>query len=141
MVLHQTKGGEISYDEANQIVTARFFGFMNSESFRTFMLKGLEILQQKLAQHDNVMWLADTREHKVVQKKDTDWVAEEWTPKAQRSGLTHIAFILPSDVFAQMSIENYQAVTVKSVKIKNFGNVESARQWYRSEVATDSIAK
>lgn len=141
MILHQTKGGEISYDEANQIVTARFFGFMNSEGFRTFMLKGLEILQQKLAQHENVMWLADTREHKVVQKKDTDWVAEEWTPKAQKSGLTHIAFILPSDVFAQMSIENYQAVTVKSVKIKNFGDVESARQWYRSEVATDPIAK
>ena len=141
MVLHQAKGGEISYDEANQIVVARFFGFMNSENFRVFMLKGLEILQQKLARHGNVMWLADTREHKVVQKKDTDWVAAEWTPKATKSGLTHIAFILPSDVFAQMSVENYQAVTVKTVKIKNFGDANSARQWYRSEINADSVAK
>ena len=131
MAIYQIQSSTISYDAEKRIMTAKFVGFMNSNQFREFMQAGLSALKQKLAT-GNVMWLADTQEHKIAKREDTDWVAQSWTPEAVKAGLTHIAFVLPKDVFAELSVGNYQekVQTVGKLTIKNFGTVKDAEEWY-----------
>ena len=133
MTIFQTRGGTITYDASKRIMVAEFTGFMNSKRFREFMQAGLAALKEKL-HSGNVMWLADTRNHKVIRREDTDWVAQSWTPEAVKAGLTHIAFVLPKDAFAEMSVNNYQqkVQVVGNLTIQNFDAVENAEKWYLS---------
>lgn len=136
MVLHKTNAGSITFDADTPAVIATFTNFMNSEQFQTFMKTGLIHLENKLKSNENVLWLADTSGHKIQPRSDTEWVATIWTPKAVRAGLTHIAFVMPKDVFAQLSIENYakDATHQKGVTIKMFDDIEKAKHWYKKSI-------
>ena len=131
MKLFETQGGYIAYDPEKRIMTAKFTGFMNGPHFREFMQTGLKELKAKLSE-GNVLWLADTRDHQVAKREETDWVAQVWTPEAMEAGLTHIAFVLPKNVFAEISVSNYQekAKAIPGLAIKNFDDLSKAEDWY-----------
>lgn len=140
MVLHKTNQGNIQFNADTRVMDVAFEGFMSAKEFRDFMTTGLNLLTKKL-QEGNVLWLADTRNHKVVKKEETDWVAQFWTPEAKKAGLTHIAFIVPKDVFAEMSVTNYQkqAQNVGGILIKNFDDPKKAVSWYLESVQNPAL--
>ena len=144
MIIHQTTAGSLSFDESTPAIIATFTGFMKSEQFQEFMKVGLTHLEKYLKRHKNVLWLADTTSHKVQPKADTEWVATTWTPQAVRAGLTHIAFVIPKDAFAQLSVQNYTEKASndqqKEVTIQMFPDVESAKNWYSKSVRDTQAA-
>ena len=136
MVLYETNAGNLIFDAGTPAVIATFTNFMSSKQFQAFMKTGLTHLESKLKSHKNVLWLADTSAHKIQHQSDTEWVATTWTPQAVKAGLTHIAFVIPENFFAHLSVQNYteSASSQKGVTIKMFGNIEKAKQWYMKSV-------
>lgn len=135
MKLFEEKYGTLEYDSTVPCITATFKGFMSSEQFRDFLTKGLQHLIEKRKLHNKILWLADTRKHVVQPDKDTLWVAEEWTPKALKGGIGHVAFVLPENVFGDMSVKKYAAASEKKKNemiIEMFGDPESAKKWFKS---------
>lgn len=136
MKIFETRNGKIIFDPATPAVVATFTDFMKSDEFREFLLVGLKHLLENTKKYGNVLWLADTSSHKIQPKSDTDWVVNEWNPRAQKGGVTHVAFVLPKDVFGQHSVTNYQQGAKKqgAINVGMFDSVESAKAWYQEDV-------
>lgn len=135
MKLFEEKYGTLEYDSTVPCITATFNGFMSSEQFRTFLTKGLDYLIEKKQSHPRILWLADTRKHVVQPDKDTNWVAEQWNPRALQGGIHHVAFVLPENVFGNASIKRYADNTVKKkdeMEVQMFGDLNSAKQWFKN---------
>ena len=135
MKLFEEKYGTLEYDSTVPCITANFNGFMSSEQFRNFLNKGLDHLIEKKQQHPKILWLADTRKHVVQPDKDTQWVADEWNPRALKGGINHVAFVLPENVFGNASVKRYADNTAKKkdeMEVQMFGDVSSAKQWFKN---------
>ncbi len=134
MKLFEEKYGTLEYDSTVPCITATFNGFMSSDQFRAFLNKGLTFLIEKKKIHNKILWLADTSKHVVQPDKDTRWVADEWTPKALKEGINHVAFVLPENVFGSMSVKKYtDAAEAKSgeMVIQMFGDIKAAKNWFK----------
>jgi hypothetical protein len=135
MKLFEEKYGTLEYDPSVPCITATFNGFMNSEQFRNFLNLGLDHLIEKSKQHQHILWLADTSKHVVQPDKDTKWVADEWNPRAMKAGIRHVAFVLPENVFGNMSVKKYADNSQKKgddMIVQMFGDLNSAKNWFRS---------
>jgi len=135
MKLFEEKYGTLEYDSTVPCITATFNGFMSSEQFRTFLNKGLDHLIEKGQSHNKILWLADTRKHVVQPDKDTQWVADEWNPRALKGGIRHVAFVLPENVFGNASVKRYADSTEKKkdeMIVQMFGDIVTAKQWFKN---------
>lgn len=135
MKLFDEKYGTLEYDASVPCIVATFNGFMSSEQFRHFLNLGLELLIEKKKEHNRILWLADTSKHVVQPDKDTQWVAQDWNPRALQAGINHVAFVLPDNVFGNMSVKKYSDSTEKkgdNMVVQMFGDLASAKRWFRN---------
>lgn len=70
--------GSLEFDPTVPCVVATFVGFMTSEQFRQFLMKGLDLMIEKKDETGKILWLADTTKYSVQSDKDTKWVADVW---------------------------------------------------------------
>jgi hypothetical protein len=134
MKLYEEKFGTLEYDASVPCITATFNGFMNSDQFRAFLNKGLDLLIEKKKNHGAILWLADTSKHVVQPDSDTKWVADEWNPRALKAGIRHVAFVLPESVFGGMSVKKYADNSEKKgdgMIVQMFGSISSAKDWFK----------
>jgi hypothetical protein len=135
MMLFEEKYGSLEYDPSVPCITATFNGFMSSEQFRDFLNRGLDHLIEKKQDHPKILWLADTRKHVVQPDKDTKWVADEWNPRAINGGINHVAFVLPENVFGNLSVRKYADNSEKkgdNMIVQMFGTLDSAKAWFKN---------
>jgi hypothetical protein len=135
MKLFEEKYGTLEYDASVPCITATFNGFMNSDQFKSFLNKGLELLIEKKRLHGKILWLADTRKHVVQPEKDTNWVAEDWNPRALKGGIRHVAFVLPENVFGDISVKKYAQKNESQdnkMVVQMFGDMNTAKNWFRN---------
>lgn len=118
-----------SWDASVQCVHVKGIGFLQSKDYQTGMNKGLELLEEKKA----TKWLADMQEQSVIGLADQDWTAQDWTPRAVKAGLSHSAFVVPTNVLTQLSLKRIiNKVGNKEIVMVYFDNIESAKDWLRS---------
>jgi hypothetical protein len=135
MKLLEEKYGSLEYDPATPCIIASFNGFMSSEQFRDFLNKGLDLMIEKKKNHKKILWLADTSKHVVQPDQDTKWVADEWNPRAIKAGIHHVAFVLPENVFGNLSVKKYANNSEKkgdAMVVQMFGTVDSAKAWFKN---------
>lgn len=135
MKLYEEKYGSLEYDPSVPAIVATFNGFMSSEQFRDFLTKGLNHLIEKKKNHSKILWLADTTKHVVQPDQDTAWVANEWNPRALKAGIRHVAFVLPENVFGNMSVKKYASNSEKKgddMIVQMFGTLDSAKNWFKN---------
>lgn len=81
-------------------------------------------------------WLVDTADLGFVVAPETqEWADTTMFPRIIAAGVKYIAFVLSSNIFSQISVE--QLMEEKNVKtanfeIQNFGSVEDAENWLKS---------
>ena len=135
MLLLEQKNGKLEYDETVPCVKGTFSGFMSSEDFRQFLNKGLEYCIKYKKEGKPFLWLADTRLHSVQSKADTNWVATDWTPIALQNGIQYVAFVLPENVFGELSVRNYvneaKKTNADEMNIQMFNQEKTAVEWFK----------
>lgn len=115
----------IIYDEELNCIQQNWKGFAKSQDFREGILKSLQFFKDKKA--DKI--LSNTKELSIVKKEDTDWVAKDITPALVSNGMKKMAFIVPSNAFAQMSVNNFKEDANKIVSIRYFDDIQKAKEW------------
>ncbi len=116
---------KLEYDETMRCIIQHWKGFAKSAEFREGINKSLEFFKQKKV--DKI--ISDTKNLSLVKKEDTDWVAREVTPAMVKQGLKYMAFIVPSSVFTQLSVDNYKTEANKAVTIRYFDQLAEAKAW------------
>jgi hypothetical protein len=66
-----------------------------------------------------------------VSHEDTQWAASYATPIMMSYGLKHIAFIVPTNIFAQVSVNNFKSKTEDKVQLRYFTDLDKAKAWLR----------
>jgi hypothetical protein len=113
-------------DAASGAVFAKFSGVL---TFAEHKALGEAVLAYAKS-HGLRKALIDTSEIKVIRQETQKWIAEEWFPNANMVGLTHMAFLVPSDVFGKMSTKSVNQ-KAGNIDIQNFDDLTKARVWIK----------
>lgn len=128
MVLTQKPFVTIELDETLKCLIQNWKGFARSEDFRTAINESLEFF--KKGGIDKI--ISNTKDFALVKKEDTDWVAQVVTPQMVQNGLRYMAFVVPTNVFTQFSVDNFKEEASSVVSIRYFDKVEAAKEWLAS---------
>lgn len=130
MKIVEEKNIVLEYDDDLKCIIQTWKGFFNSEVFRS----GVERTNQLFAKKKPVAtFLVDISQSSVIKKEDTDWAATTAIPIAIKNGLKNYGFVLPANVFTQVSLNNFkEQLNQPTLTIRLFDNMESAKEWARS---------
>ena len=86
-------------------------------------------LVQAIQDHRGSRVLGDSRQIKVIQKSDQDWVNEDWFPRILAAGLTRMALVLPVSGLAKMNIDDMVSRVADQLDVAYFATLGEAREW------------
>ena len=116
----------IEWDADNKLLIQNWKGFASSSQFREGIEKSVEIFRQKQV----LRLLSNTKESSVVKKEDTEWAATYALGNMVKNGLKAVAFIVPTSVFAGVSVSNFEEKSHEMpVVLKYFDDVDKAIEW------------
>lgn len=127
MVVVNDKHLVLEYDERMNCIFQIWKGFFSSELFR----EGVEKTNALFAQKKPVPnFLVDISESSVIKKEDTEWAATTAIPLAIQNGLKNYGFVLPKNIFTQVSLNNFRNdLNQPSLSIRLFDNLDRAKEW------------
>lgn len=135
-ILYKLEESTIEYDSSVPCIIARHVGFLLSEEFRQFINIELELMIEKKKVHRTIASLTNLKASDAITEEDTAWAAEDWTPRALKAGITHLAFVVNDDVYnlSTISAETYSDhISHKNaIIVAYFKDEESAKIWLRS---------
>ncbi len=139
MILLNEPYGMIEYDESIPAIIAHYHGYMTSEQFRSFLMKGTEFIADKSKLHDTeIVWIANTKDHTIQSPDDTLWASEEWNPVVYKYGVRHLGFVIPEKLFGLSAVENYTRSNYirkeNVLEVMMFNELENARKWYKKMI-------
>ncbi|MFC7000056.1 hypothetical protein [Rufibacter roseus] len=110
------------------IVKARWFG---AQSVETVMEGGYKFLEM-MADRPYAKLLNSNKE--VVGSWDMalGWAQNEWTPKMKEGGLRFLAQVVPSSIYASMTIESLVQKIDGEFEIRTFKEEADAEAWLLS---------
>ena len=76
--------------------------------------------------------IVDTTHLGTIHPDDQEWSISDWTVRAMSSGYTHLAIILPDDIFTQVSVEDIMSlVEDRILKSQYFSSIQEAKEWIK----------
>lgn len=134
--LYATENAFYDYDAEVPCIINTCRGFIMSQELRNLMVRGLELIREKIEENGKIGWLVDVRYSESFDPRDTEWIVNYWNPKAYEAGVRFVAVIMPENVFAMINIEDYteQSVVSGTLTIQHFDSMESARSWLKEVV-------
>ena len=112
-------------DENLKCLIQNWKGFASSDKFREGINKTVELFKDKKLNKI----LSNTKDFGMVKKEDTEWLNTQAMPQLIKTGLKCAAFVVPSNVFSQMSIENFKKEAEGPIEIRYFDNADKAKAW------------
>jgi hypothetical protein len=128
MILYQKPYVTIEQDKQLKCLIQNWKGFATSANFRDAINVSLKLFDQG----DFEKIISNTKDFSLVKKEDTDWVAQVVTPQMVKHGLRYMAFIVPTNVFTQITVDNFKEEANKVVSIRYFDNLDAATAWFRN---------
>jgi len=125
MILYQQSYLTIEYEENLQCLIQHWKGFATSEQFRDGINQSITYFTEKKINK----LISNTKELAVIKKEDTDWVAAYATPIMVQHGLQYMAFIVPTNIFTQVSVSNFKSKAEDMLQIQYFNDLHIAIHW------------
>lgn len=125
----------VKYDPAHHIVISIAKVPPTSKEFRDGMMAILGAVRHFKAGRV----VCDVINLGALLEDDQTWAAKEWRPLAVAAGHSKAAFIVPDDVFTNMSMEDMMAQADKDVSFGYFNRMEDAIRWVIIPQQTSAI--
>jgi hypothetical protein len=114
--------------DENAYIYAQWFGVQSVETVKEGGYKLLEMMQHRpcpklLNCNRNVIGAWDMA---------LDWAEKEWTPQMKKAGLRCLAQVVPTSIFAAMTIESLIYKIDNEFEIRTFESDAAAIAWLRS---------
>jgi len=117
----------VDYDKADHIIVLKWKVSPTSAEFR----EGLNSLVTAMDHFKTGKIIGDTTHLGVIHPDDQQWSATEWIQSMFNVRHFQIAFIVPSDIFTQMSLDGALSQVVGDHPIAYFENMEGAIGWIK----------
>jgi len=121
---------KLSIDFTTNSVFAIFDNYIKEDSFKEFALSILD----KVKSSGKRKMLCDTSGLKVMPQSIQEWINGVWFSEANKLGVSHLAFIVPENLFGKLSMEqtNSKKENIGSIDIKYFNGMNTAKDWLNS---------
>jgi hypothetical protein len=121
---------ELEFNAELNCIIQTWKGYFSSELFRKGVERTNELFKEKKPVRK---FLVDISTSGVIKQEDTSWAAQHAIPTAIENGLNYYGFVVPVNVFTQMSLNNFKRdLNYPSIEVKLFDSIESAKEWMRS---------
>jgi hypothetical protein len=124
----------VKWDAASQAAHMEWQGWAAPAEFRA----ANDALVQAITDHHSSKVLGDSRQVKVMQQADQDWVNGDWFPRILAAGLTRMALVLPKSGLAKMNIDDMVSRVADRLDVAYFETLDDARTWL-ARPAIDSV--
>ncbi len=104
--MYETKFCKISYDEKLNIVLVIWKQFCSGKDYREPLLYALDIL----INHNGCNFVVDTRDGFENEEGDTQWLLNEFLPKAIKTSCKYVFFIINKDDRLKKELDKQSAV-------------------------------
>jgi len=88
-----------------------------------------DALVQAIREHHGSRVLGDSRQIKVIQKSDQDWINTDWFPRILAAGLNRMALVIPQSGLAKMNIDDMVTRVAGRLDTAYFATLAEARTW------------
>jgi hypothetical protein len=117
---------QMSYDPESRIIRHHYYPQLNSYYLRAGLDRGVGIMND----YGATKWLSDNRETNAHSPEDTEWINNDWLPRAVKAGWKFWALVVPETVVAQMNmVEFVQAFYDQGVRVMVFTDPDEAQRW------------
>lgn len=117
----------ITYDAENQWVYANWSGYQTLQSIQ----QGANTYLEVFADYKCHYLINDNRLVAGPWSQATEWLAQDWTPRAVAFGLTHFAHVISPEALARLSAENLHHRIKGALHMQIFEQAEKAQEWLR----------
>jgi len=118
---------DLEYNDDLKCIIQSWKGYFNSDFFRNGVEKTNQLFEKQAPVE---IFLVDISTSGVIKNEDTEWAAETAIPRAIKNGLKYYGFVVPENVFAQLSLNNFRKqLNQPSLETKLFDNLNSAKKW------------
>ncbi|SKC54898.1 hypothetical protein [Ohtaekwangia koreensis] len=114
--------------EANAVVM-RWKAASTSEEYRA----ALNVLLAAIEHFKTGKVIADTTHLGTIHPDDQAWSVTEWTLKAISAGYSHLAIVLPTEVFTKMSVEETMGQVTEILRFSYFEGMDAAIVWIKQQ--------
>ena len=115
----------VRWDASAQAAHMEWQGWAKPAEFRA----ANDALVQALKDHGGSRVLGDSRQIKVIQQSDQDWVNQDWFPRILAAGLTRMALVIPASGLAKMNIDDMVGRVADRLDLAYFKTLGEAREW------------
>jgi len=127
MEFYTSKFGNVTYE--SDYVVGIYKDFISLSQYIELSNSVLDLLKQQQA----VKYLADCGTMKAIEDETEVWAKHTWIDKAHNAGLKYAAFVVPSNLFGRMSLENIiEGISNERFQYKCFSNIAEAKDWLAS---------
>lgn len=124
----------VKWDAASQAAHMEWQGWASPTEFKA----ANDALVQAITEDRSTKVLGDSRQIKVIQKTDQQWVNRDWFPRILAAGLTRMALILPESGLAKMNVDDMLSRVADRLDMAYFATLDDARKWL-ARPATEKI--
>jgi PAS domain S-box-containing protein len=122
---YQEPGLEIKYSKSQKYVFVKWSGFHSLHSIKTGCLKLLNSVSEKKAKY-----ILNNNEDVIgTWSEAADWVAAEYFPMLQQTGVTHVAWVYSPSTFSRLSADMTIANIKTAIIVRTFDDVDTAKKW------------
>jgi hypothetical protein len=116
----------MSYNTDTKIIQHHYYPQLNGKFLRAGLDRGVELMQEYGANK----WLSDNRETDAHSPEDTEWINNDWLPRAIGAGWKYWALVVPEAIVAQMNMTEFvEAFYNQGVWVMVFTNPKEAMAW------------
>lgn len=119
----------IYYNEKANCIITRSIGFVYDMELKTFLDKIILFLEE----HNTNKLIVDLTYRQTYTDEDQSWIDTNWFPRALEAGLTYFGYVIPNDLFMQMSADEILVKQKGSVNVIPFGNLDKAIEWIETQ--------
>lgn len=117
----------IYYNQNANCIITRSIGFVYDIELKNFLEKIIIFLVEKKVNK----LIVDLTYRQTYTEEDQKWIDTDWFPRALQAGLTYFGYIIPNDLFMQLSADEILVKQKGSVNIVPFGNLDKAIEWIK----------
>jgi hypothetical protein len=129
--------GTVVYEGDQNLVIIRSKGYISQENLIAIADYGYKMILF----HKVNSCLIDMLEMKIYPFGFEEYLRNVWYSKIRNAGISRIAFVVPEDIFGQISMENVHkgSADVKKIERQYFKNELEAHAWLSSVPAAEVV--
>ncbi|MGV3505162.1 MAG: STAS/SEC14 domain-containing protein [Adhaeribacter sp.] len=115
----------IAFDNQFRWVYNNWFGYQSFEN----VVAGANACLEFIERHQATCVLNDNRLVVGPWHHATDWIAQDWTPRAMQAGMKFFAHVVDRQTLAGMSAEEMNRKVSNTFEMRVFDDLEEAKVW------------